>query len=92
MAEWKVRLCCFECRGDGRKLHFAFKDLEKAYEKVAGEELRRCRRKSRVADECVGPVQAGGRQLRAPSLSTAVTDRLTDDAGQESIRTDDVWR
>lgn len=87
MAEGKERLCCFECKGDGRVLHFAFKDLETAYEKVVGEELRRCRRKSRVSDGCVGPVQGGGRQLRAPSLSTAVTDRLTDDVGQESART-----
>lgn len=63
VAEWKERLCCFERRGDERELHCAFTDLEKAYERVAGEEPRRCRRKSGVADECVGAVQGGVRQL-----------------------------
>lgn len=34
-----------------------------AYERVAGEEPQRCSRKSGVADECVGAVQGGVRQL-----------------------------
>lgn len=72
-----------------RELPRAFIDLENFYETVAG------RRVAGAYEEVwSGRRQSGERQLRAPSLSIALTDRLTDNVRQESAGTlfgDEAW-
>ncbi|KAK3554289.1 hypothetical protein QTP70_020155 [Hemibagrus guttatus] len=73
-----------EYRDGQRKLHCAFVDLEKAYDRVPREELWYCMRKSGVAEKYVRVVQDMYERTRTVVRCAVVMDQLSEEVRQES--------